>query len=279
MTLRNRLLLLLAICLPFLLGAQNVKTINGVPIANVKTVAGVAKASVKSIAGVDNTSGGGGFTWPSNLVSYLRFDEAGGNNRVDQLSAVTLVETSGTIDAATGLVYANAADFEAGDTEHLFDNGGAAEWFSPTAWTVCMWIKPESLTAFDTFFSSQNSNTPALLYASSSVVRLNLNGALGQLGQHDESFAMSPGNWYFVCARWNDAGDAANISINGAAWGADTTNTNSFNTSANTLVIGAAGAGNFNTDGIIGPVMFFSKALNDTEVSDLYNGGAGRVYP
>ena len=212
----------------------------------------------------------GGTDW-TDLISYLRMDESSGT-RADQLSAVSLAEVGGTISSGTGLVYGTATTFLKTDARYLRDNGGAAEWNNTNQFTVCMWVKPVTLTDFDGFFTSDNSNTYELLYRDSTRVRWAVAG-----NSQDYSYTLTTGNWFFLVAGYDSAADKMFVSINGAAK-TEVTNTANKNNYATTIVLGKSAAAVF-CDSLIGPVAHFAAYLSDARISDLYNAGAGRVYP
>lgn len=252
--------------------AQLVKTTHDLAIASTKTVLDVAIASVKTIGGVDNTSGGG-FDW-SNLVAFWPMDEASGNSRLDAVGSIDLAETGGTIASATGLVYANAADFEKADSRYLLASSAGA--LHPNnadkAFSLGLWVKPESLTDFDGLISTNNSTTFDLVYRDSTRLRWAVAGT-----EQDYTTTLTTGNWFFIVVGYSDSGNTMFVSVNGAAK-TSAANANSRSTSATTFSVGRSSIPQY-FDGIIGPVMWFDTILSDTRISDLYNAGAGVVYP
>jgi len=214
----------------------------------------------------------GGVDW-TNLVAYWPMDEANGT-RTDDVSSLTLTESAASVGSAsvTGMAFTAAADFEKDDNKYLLNNGGAAA-LHTNAWTCCAWVKPESLVDFARIADSSNSNTFEMVYRSSSIIRLSCVGV-----NTDYSFGMSAGNWYFVCFGYDNTANKQFVKINATAR-AETTNNNSYNTSASIIEFGKGSSAATNWDGLIGPVAWFSELLSNTRIAELYNSGTGVTYP
>jgi len=148
-----------------------------------------------------------------------------------------------------------------------------------TAITVCSWIKPSLVgNTFQRIVAKSNGANGAGGYAlalnpSDKSFYLLLNGSLDTF----VTTSISANNWYFICGTAD--GTKTRIYLNSSI-----IKENSLVTipgsNANSLRVGSdAGIASREFNGSIDEVMIFNRALNETEVSEIYNSTYSRFYP
>lgn len=213
-----------------------------------------------------------GFDW-TNLEAYWPMDEASGT-RADAVGTLDLAESGGTINSGTGIVHGTAADFEYDNTDFLVKATGAEILHDGGPFTLIMWIKPETIVADHGLFTTNNSNTFLAYFNSSTQLRFRV-VTTSLIVTH----GMSAGSWYMVAFGYDPTGDTQFISINAAAK-STAANTETRSSTADSIVIGKAGAlAVEHFDGLMGPVMWFSEAMDISRIEDIYAGGSGVAYP
>ncbi len=217
-----------------------------------------------------------------NLIAYYPLDEASGSGIDAHTGGLNLAEVSGSIGAASGLV-SGARDFEAGDSEALqLDNAA----FALTGdFTIAGWVNAESLstnTVAARWLATGNQRCYSLDYASSRFRFLvTTNGASGTaaIATGNTFGAASTGTWYFV-AGWHDAvNDQLGVSVNAGTPDLVSHSAGVFNGTA-PFNIGAVNstAPSSGWDGLVDELGVWGKVLTPTELTWLYNSGAGRSY-
>jgi Concanavalin A-like lectin/glucanases superfamily len=215
-----------------------------------------------------------------NLVSYYKCDGTG--SFVDTAGSNTLAESSGTMDSVTGKIN-NGRDFEAGDTELavIADNASLS---ITSSMTITAWVNPESFASnpnvivakFNT--GSQRSYRLALAVTTGQATFTVSNDGTATVAATASTFGnLSTGTWYFICARFDDAGDLIKVSVNNVQNTAAHT-TGIFDSTAN-FQLGDQTPAFSPFDGVIDEVGIWSRALSDGEVTSLYNSGSGLAHP
>jgi hypothetical protein len=218
----------------------------------------------------------------TNLVAFYKMDEASGD-RADSVGSYTLTDNN-TVTSLTGLVYANAGDFEAANNESLHN---ATLSLGDTDWAIGLWLNFESLNTHRelvarwnttgnqrSFELRYNSGTSRLRWSVSNdgtnvPVTLD-NAALG---------APSTGTWYFTIVYHDATNNLAGIVTNAGTANTTAHATGVFGGTSNFRVgqndVNTAGVG---MDGLIGPVMVWNNYIPDSDDRTwLYNAGAGRT--
>src|SRR5688500_11127949 len=80
----------------------------------------------------------------TNLIEYWPLNESSGS-RAGAHGGLTLSEVGGTINAGTGLVYANVADFEAADARMLRRASASGLEVGDIDFSCFLWVKLESI--------------------------------------------------------------------------------------------------------------------------------------
>ncbi len=226
------------------------------------------------------------------LISYWKLDEASGS-RADSHGSNTLTDNL-SVGSGTGLVYGTVADFEI-DTQNWLsraDNsdlsGGVGKSF-----TVAAWVKFESLgqnigvlgkglngSGFEYMLFFNNGTERFRFRVTSATAEADAT-LVDQGGGAGGGAAPTTGTWYLVIVDHDAPNDLIGIasSVDGistkytAAYSADVwDSTGDFNIGRTSSYFPSY------CDGLIGPVMFWTRVLTSQERTDLYNGGAGLTY-
>jgi hypothetical protein len=226
------------------------------------------------------------------LVAYWSLN----NTLADSHSnSYTLTDNSSVSLTGTGLVYANVADPEI-DTQNWLsraDNanlsGGAGKSF-----TIAAWVNVESIpgnlgilgkgvgpsTGFEYILQYNNGISRFRWKVCSATAEAN-NTSVDQGGGAGGGSAPSTATWYLVIVDHDATADTIGIatSVDGISTRYTTAYTFDVWDSGGDFNIGRSSA-YFSEyfDGRIGPVMFWTRTLDSSERTALYNGGAGLSY-
>ncbi len=199
----------------------------------------------------------------TNLINYWKFDESSGNAS-DLIGGVTL--TNSNVTYVAGKIN-NGASFNG--TSAQFSGTGGSSLSQP--FSLQAWIKPIGGTYIMAFRNAgNNQNYDINLDVGSHVQVGTYNGSGGD--SITSSTTVSASNWYHIVAVFNGASSA--LYVNNVAY----TGTINALTCGTQWYFGAnAGASWYS--GLIDECAVWTRALTATEVSQLYNGGAGLAYP
>lgn len=215
-----------------------------------------------------------------NLVSYWAMDEASGT-RGDSHASNDLLDGN-TVASAAGIIN-NGADFEKDNNEYLYITNASQSGLNfTTALSISAWVKPESLSSNMSIVSKWASGSLGFLFfirGASNILELRTDAGGGNAEAY-ASYTFSTATWYHVVVTFN-AGTVA-LYVNGTALTmTDSTCPSPIQSTTADFRIG----GNQNNpsgedfDGIIDEVGIWNKVLSTTEITQLYNGGAGLAYP
>lgn len=229
-------------------------------------------------------------TLTTGLVSYWELEESSGNDRIDAHGSNDLTDDT-TVATATGII-GNGADFEAGNSEYLY-SADTASLSITTSYSTSFWIKFETTpgsgrysfvakadgghgqTSYEVW---QNWGTGALSIFQSD------DGNGGANTEGGVSWSPSTATWYNVTTTYNTSTTTAKFYVDGSQQGSDVTSfdqasifdgTKDFNLGC--TFGNASTRGNF-VDGVMDQVGLWGKVLTGSEVTELYNGGAGLPY-
>lgn len=227
-------------------------------------------------------------TLNSGLLNYWKMDEASGT-RSDSVGTDHLSEQGGTTNSGTGLVYGNAADFEADNQFWMQAGDTTGLSIANTDATFAYWVNYETLVAtmqdmgkgtaagFEWLIGFSTENFRLLFRVTtdgSTETKIEDGGGFGG------GNSLSTGTWYLVIV-WHDAtNDQIGIASSVNSMTAYTTSFSSsgvWDSNGDYQVGRPSGFFPSYTDGRIGPVMHWNRVLTSQERTDLYNSGAGRT--
>lgn len=214
-------------------------------------------------------------TLPTNLVSYWELEESSGT-RVDSHGSNDLTDNN-TVLSATG-IQGDGADFESSNSEYLSTSSGSGFVSGAGARSVSLWVKYEtspgtaemSIISNGVFTTSQEFTIKTF---TNNKIIVDTNGSALAVSS---TLSWSTGTWYHIVVTYN--GTTGTIYRDGSSVGTGTATLST--TSPEDFIIGGrnpASPYNF-VDAVIDEVGYWSKALTSTEVTDLYNSGAGLPY-
>jgi hypothetical protein len=222
-----------------------------------------------------------------NLVSYYKFDEASGN-AIDAHGSNTLTDNN-TVGSATGKIN-NGRDFEQANTEFFEITDGAQTGLDLSGnFTVSHWINLESnLATQGVIILMKWSGTTQRAYSLEMFnsgandlyrVGLSTNGNANVAQNLNTGSVMSTGTWYHWACVYTAAAGTVDIYKNGSfvvqGTGYGTSIFNSTSAVRINGIIGGSGWG----DCVHDEYGIWSRPLSSSEISELYNGGAGLAYP
>jgi Concanavalin A-like lectin/glucanases superfamily len=222
------------------------------------------------------------------LIHYWKLDESSGDAQ-DAVGNMTMTNINSTQFVAGKIN--NGADFELDSQNYLQSNSNLTN-STLTSYTSCFWTKIESQPVFPAGF------TPFAVYDAAGVIDVLYgdfdfpSGMKLALRHFDSpsSYVLSAyfttlevATFHHICGSWD--GVNLKLFLNGNHVASSV---------ATTLVpsserLGTAIGGqplpvnvsrpNSSVDGIVDEVGFWARVLSASEISQLYNGGAGRSYP
>ncbi len=219
----------------------------------------------------------------NNLISYWPMDEVSGD-RADKHGSNTLTDNN-TVGSAAGII-SNGADFERSNSE-VFSAADSVSLSFTGDWSFNFWIKLEQTPsgAGAAFVFLEKASSYGALAFNTNAFRVQFqNGA--NISNKDYSgffVAGDVGNWRMVTMTCDVSAGANGISLykNGVVktGSVATNNATSVGDTANTFYMGASNLSVNFTDGVMDEVGLWGRVLTSSEVTELYNGGAGLAYP
>lgn len=233
-------------------------------------------------------------TLADSLGAYWNLDESSGSRIDSSGNGNTLASTNGV--ASTVGRNGDAATFVYASDQHLDVTDNTSLNMAGRDWSVSLWVKLDALTNAEPNDyvgicgkgDGTNDGWGMCIFYRPSLNRIELKISDGSPGTSVSGYSLraetfggiSTGTWYFIVATFDYETMAATISVNG---------TEDSGTSAY-VVYDPAGVGAFsigrafninryNMSGAIDGVGVWSKTLNSTEKSALYNSGAGISRP
>lgn len=222
--------------------------------------------------------------------AWWEFNETSGN-RADSFGSNTLVNNAGTWSRITGKVGYGLSPTVAYNEMRVADNSD----LSITGdMTISCWVRIDSKANFSVFVSKTDQNTTSLrsymLYYDSNVDRFKfwVNANASTTTTVVDTVSPVIGQWYHIVVRHNNG---ANIKIRSSTLttlGGDTTATHAggiADTACNFLIGNTSrsgnpdSTGNYYLRGAIDEVIVWARSISDSEVSSLFNGGAGYAFP
>lgn len=198
----------------------------------------------------------------TNLVAYWKMDDASG----------AIVDSHGSYDGtntgasygATGIIN-DCLDFESSEGDHVTVASFPA---LNGNFSISFWLKPESANPANAYPLNKGTDKICQLYN-------------GNLYTIDNSVftAITAGSWQHFVITY-EAGQTPSLIMYKNGSSVDSSNwSNSYSSSTGTFYMGDESGFSKPYDGLMDEVAVWTRTLTPTEVSDLYNSGAGLAYP
>jgi hypothetical protein len=206
----------------------------------------------------------------TDLISYWSLDEASGT-RFDAHGSNDLSET-GTVGSTTGKI-GNAASFTASSQMLSVASNSTLQAGTSQPFTLAFWYYPTSTDGTKNVISKGVPGVDAEEYGflqNNTVIQWRFS-SFQRINSPD---FLTVNQWYFIVGFYNTSSPAAGVSVNGSTYStgsltASSTNSSPFRISVNTSQFAA---------GRIDEAAFWKRSLSQSEVTELYNSGAGRDY-
>lgn len=224
--------------------------------------------------------------YATGLVSYWKLDESSGN-AIDSSGNGNTLTNNNTVGYASALIN-NGADYGAGNANKYFSASNSMSWNSG-AYSVSTWAKmrsaPASGAAYQLFATEENThNTRFDAWYANSGGTLQIEGRRATPcnagGEADLIYNVNLGTsaWHQVALTYN--GTTLTLYLDGSGVASTTASGNGSCGLSNDFQLGTnAGAGANYASIYQDETGVWSRGLSSSEVSTLYNGGAGYAYP
>lgn len=217
------------------------------------------------------------------LVSYWELEEVSNGSapvtRIDSHGSNDLTDNN-TVGSATG-IQGNGADMEKDNNEYLSITDASQTGLGITNnISISAWVKLESNSSVMTIAGKwASSNLSFLFYIAGNELIWRSGDSGSNNAEADGAFTWSLGTWYHVAVTYSSG--AVTLYVNGADITVDGTGlgTSIYNGTA-PFIIGsnANNPTGEDFDGVIDEVGVWSRVLSASDVTALYNGGAGIPY-
>lgn len=222
-----------------------------------------------------------------NLIAYWKLDETSGD-RADSHGSNTLVDNN-TVGSATGKIN-SGADFETSANEFLsiIDNTDLSTGDIDFSMSVWVNIESNSTSGNSRYIIGKHGSSGNFSYGlhlnnQAGTIRfrflISSNGTALAIVTANNLGAPSTATWYHIVAWHDSVNNLIGITVNDGTPNTSSHTTGCFdNTSPFNLgTINDTASNCF--DGIIDEVGFWKKVLTPSEITQLYNSGAGLAYP
>ena len=194
-----------------------------------------------------------------------------------------------TVVSGTGIIN-NGGDFESSNSEYIYiDDATASGLDGMSDVSISAWFKAESSGAFKTVVNKRGSGASQGGYmiriaSDNSTIYAEVGDGTNTTGGNISSSAVTTGVWYHIVITLDNAdGDiipyinnTVKTTITGTASGVAGGNSQPFMIGAsNNTSSGSGRTPIWYMDGVVDIVEVYNRVLTSTEVSDLYNAGAG----
>jgi hypothetical protein len=204
------------------------------------------------------------------LLNYYKFNETSGD-LLDVVSA-----NNGVITGATrGAEGATCYSFDGNDSIALTS---AHTFLTTQSFTFALWVKNDAINTSEYFLAMTANVTKFVQF-----YKINAGVCFRVTSTGDATVTytniLTAGDWIFIAGVRNVATDKINVYVNGVAWGTPVTDASTTNVGAYTIKIGRAYNDTLGYNGKMKKLGIWTKALTDSEILELYNGGLGNAYP
>jgi hypothetical protein len=214
-----------------------------------------------------------GGTLTTNLVSYYKLED------VNDFFSSNNLTNNGSVGFGSGKVN-NAAILNNPPSKYFSKSSPAGvptgnHDLSISGWVYHLANQSSGIPGFLTFGTESNYQMAGFGFGAPGA-----NGLywLGYNNDANTTWNYSTGVWYMVTATYTAATKTVQFYVNGAAQGSGLVLPNTPNFGSVFLEIGAQRPGNIvGLNAYVDEIGLWSKVLSSTEISDLYNGGAGQT--
>lgn len=216
--------------------------------------------------------------YSTNLISHWKLDETSGT-REDAHGNNDLTDNN-TVGYATGK-QSNAADFESDNSEYLSITDAAQSGidtaFEGSAWTINMWIYPETLANKGLFAKANQYNGIACVF-NTNWVQCFADPNNTDTDINFNSVTWSTGEWQMLTISHDS--DNCRIYKNGSLSQTVNVANGAMQANSSPFILGASYWTSVQNhfDGLIDEVSLWSKKLSDADVTAIYNSGNGITY-
>lgn len=222
---------------------------------------------------------GGSSSLNTDLIAFWKMDETSGT-RVDSEPTGTPQDLTdnNTVASATGKIV-NAGRYVSANSESLTRANSADLSTGDIDFTISAWVVVTTSTNVQRIILSKTESGPGDEYALYMVSSGNFaffiaNGASYRIVTNNTSIVV--GNYYHVVCWHNAAGDTVNIRVNDSTTATQSTGGTIPDSGGATFQIGSYRATQY-WNGDIDEVGFWKKVLSASEITELYNAGAGKT--
>ena len=226
-------------------------------------------------------------SFTNGTVAYYKFDETSGNNADDWTGNYDL--TTSNSNWTTGLINNGLSFVPQAITNRAWNDSLMHK--NQSDFTISLWFK------LDADYGAGSPSYESLLrgaqYSSKDKLTVTFNkvsgviylsyegedGGPGELNTITDSW--TKGDWYHYVVRWSFSDSNISVFVNGSvensvayAYSYNYTGLNDYNFGFN-FTFGGFPAGYISFNGTIDETGIWDRALSDSEISDLYNSGAG----
>lgn len=225
------------------------------------------------------------------LQAYWKFDESSGDAS-SQVNSNTLTNVNTVTYVAAKIN--NGADLESGSSQYLTITNAAQTGLAfTTSFSIAGWFKLESAPATDIRFGLMSKGSLHAVGAARYSWQIQDDGGTDYLLLYLDSggstsnlrvaWTHSTGTFIHLAVTYNLAGGTAKFYVDGSQQGADQTGgVTSLSSETGDVFVGAYNLNGTKVsyyDGVMDECGMWSRELSGSEISQLYNAGAGLTYP
>jgi len=207
------------------------------------------------------------FLTDANLQAYYRLESDGTD---DSGNNYTL---SGTAPSYTTAKFGNGGSFTSASTQYLTGSATNANVTTSQSWSV--WLKPNasmlSGTKIAFGFANNSENRQRILYFVSGSLIWQIQGVTPS---STPSYTFIADNWYHIVCVYNTSTSTIKTYINGTEIDTDSTTGSATAITSNLTIGRREGYNDLYFDGTLDDIAIFDRALSDSEILELYQGGA-----
>jgi hypothetical protein len=208
------------------------------------------------------------------LVSVWHFEEGTGVNAADSVGSNTLTQNNAPVDVAG--IHGQGKQFTAASTQS-FTRADTTSINFTRGFTYVVWVQMAATNA-NTQIISKYDQYYLDWFASSNAFRFVIHGVSGnQLAASTTAGPPALNTWYMLAAYYDDVYDKVGIGMNNTF--NEATSTEDQTVAAVDLTFGKLNLNSQYLSGKMDEAMLWKRRLTTTELTRLYNAGAGRFYP